>query len=175
MTGQDLSWHEVHETYSRQGLTDPNAPAQAGGEIAIASPPERVWAVLTDVTRWPEIRSDIDSVTMHGDVALDSLFTWSTQGVSLTSKFGLVVRDRQVNWSTTTEGLVMSVHYVLERRSDGGTFLKCHEALSAPGFPQLGGSKELEARVRGWLEAIKMVAERGAATTTDRASHNLHE
>lgn len=36
----------------------------------IALPPERLWAVLGDLTRWPEWNPAVDSVALHGPAAL---------------------------------------------------------------------------------------------------------
>ncbi|MDB5527411.1 MAG: hypothetical protein JWR51_514 [Devosia sp.] len=165
MAETDPAWDEIHEKYSRKGLIDHNAPVQADGEIDIAAPPERVWAALTHVAGWHHIRADISDVTMHGSVATNSPFTWSTQGLGLSSRFGLVSPVSEVAWSTSTRGLVMSAHYELERRGDGNTLLKGHEAFTAPMFPQLGND-ELRANIRSWLEGVKAVAERAGPSHT---------
>ncbi|WP_309084647.1 SRPBCC family protein [Chelativorans sp.] len=157
MVASTASWEEVHEAYSRKGLIDPNAPVQAAGEITITASPETVWAVLTDVAGWPEIRSDIHDVT-PGSVAPDSSFTWSTAGVGLVSRYGRVDPPHEVTWSTATARLVMTHRYVLERVEDGTTSLKCQEAMTAPAAPQIGND-ELRARILSWLEGIKAVAE----------------
>ncbi len=159
MPPTDPSWSGIHEKCSRKGLTDPDAPVQASGEIAIECPPKRVWAVLTDVSRWSEIRSDIGDASIEGSVASDSLFTWSIAEIILTSKFGLLVPYRELSWSTTTTGLVMTVRYLFEPLGASGTLLNCHEALTAPMYPQLGGNTELGKRIESWLEGVKAVAE----------------
>ncbi|WP_048644941.1 SRPBCC family protein [Nitratireductor soli] len=150
----------VHERHVRNGRVDPAAPVQASGEITIAAPPDKVWSVLSDVGNWPSIRSDIHDVEGGRKAAPDAVFVWSTAGVRLTSKFGVVEPGRLLTWSTSVPGLVMAHEYRFEPDGTGGTRIVCRESMWAPvAAPQIDDD-ELRSRIRSWLEGIKAFAER---------------
>lgn len=150
----------VHERHVRKGSVDPSAPVQARGEITIAAPPAKVWSVLSDVRNWPSIRSDIGDVAGDPEASPDAVFTWSTSGVRLTSKFGVVEPGRKLTWTTSLPGLVMAHEYRFEPDGAGGTRILCRESLWAPTVAPQIDDDELRSRIRSWLEGIKALAER---------------
>jgi hypothetical protein len=157
VSGSSQSWERVYETYSREGLVDLDAPIQVAGEIAIAAPVKTVWSVLTDVAGWPTVRSDISDVepTLASE---GGSFAWSTAGIRLLSRFGRVAPPREISWTTTAQGLVMTHVYKLQALGAERTRLMCEEAMTAPAAPQIG-SDELRGRISSWLNGIKAVSE----------------
>jgi hypothetical protein len=146
-----------YTAYSLWGLTDPNAPVQARGEISIAANRQVVWDILTDVSGWGRLRSDIDAVSFAGPFQQGASASIETSGVTLKITVGLVDAPREMNWTTTSDGLVMTNRYVLVPEN-GSTIVVCQETLSAPSFPQFD-SAELGERIRVWLRALKRAAE----------------
>ncbi len=149
MNAIESTWREVYETYSLWGLTDPNAPVQASGEILIDASPQRVWDVLTDVQSWAMLRPDID-----GAVGRGTSCTLTTAGIDLTLIFGLMTPPQEINWTTTTTGLVMTNRYVLVPQDDK-THVVCHETVTAPSFPQIDQAALAE-RISVWLSAVAL-------------------
>ncbi len=43
----------LHERYAKQGRIDDRAPVRASHEVWVDAPVERVFALLSDPTRWP--------------------------------------------------------------------------------------------------------------------------
>jgi len=158
------SWRGAHENYSLWGLTDPNAPVKATGEIEISATPKHVWDILSDVSSWPRLRPDIDSVEVEGPIRPGTSCTLCTTGVKLVLTFGLMTPSRELNWVTAMPGLLMTNRYVLVPQA-GGTRVVSSETITAPGFPQFTDDVLAE-RINTWLVAVKAAAERDEAIST---------
>lgn len=150
----DPSWRAAHTGYSMRGEVDATAAVHARGIVLAPASPEAVWRVLTDVARWSEIRPDVTGVQFEGPVAPGARFTWATQAVQLTSTFGKVARPETITWSTWAPGLVMTVRYDLTAEAEGETKVQLHEALAAPGYPQIDAAV-LQAGIVTWLDGLK--------------------
>ena len=57
---------------------DANAPVFATGEVEMAADPETVWAVMADISRWPDWNPDISAATLHGPVRPGTSFSWKS-------------------------------------------------------------------------------------------------
>lgn len=154
----ESSWRVALQNYSLWGLTDPNAPVKATGEVEVHATPQKVWDVLCDVRSWPRLRPDIESVKVDGPAKTGTSCTLSTGGVTLVLTFGLMTVTRELNWVTAMPGLVMTNRYVLVPQAEG-TRVVSAETITAPGFPQFTDDVLAE-RIKTWLVAVKAAAER---------------
>ncbi|MDJ0367799.1 hypothetical protein QMK33_21850 [Hymenobacter sp. H14-R3] len=56
------------QTYSPATHPNPHAPAQTDQTILVHTTPERVWQVLSQISRWPDWQPDIPAARLHGPV-----------------------------------------------------------------------------------------------------------
>lgn len=74
---------------ARSGNIQENAPVKASLEITVNAPPERVWALLTDVKSWPRWQRDISKSGISGPLQSGTSFSW-TAGTDIRSRIALV-------------------------------------------------------------------------------------
>lgn len=156
--------HEQFPAYmlcALRGEIDPAAPVRASGSIIIARPADEAWAVLADVSNWPEFRSDIHDVVATGEAAAGRSFAWSTGPIAVQSRFAIVEPGRRLVWTTAVPGLEAVHVYRFEDVGQGTTLVSAEESINAPiAAPQLGNA-ELAGQIASWLAGIKAFAERG--------------
>jgi uncharacterized membrane protein len=90
--------------------------------VTIAAPPERVWAVIVDVERWPERIPTVDSVERldDGPLAVGSrtrleqprlpTAVWTVTGLADGSSY---------TWESSSPGVTVTATHVVEPHADG--------------------------------------------------------
>lgn len=139
-----------------------NAPVAAQRAIRIRASAATVWAVLTDIDRWPTWHMDIQRASAPGVIQVGTEFSWKTGGASIRSTLHTVVRDRAFGWTGRTFGMRAIHNWSLT--SDGST-TEVVVAESLEGFfaklLRRSFQHSLEAGMQRWLEALKNACERG--------------
>lgn len=108
-----------------------DAPVLAAGEIEIASEPEAVWDVLTDLAAWPSWNPDVKSMAFEGGLAEGAEFRWKAGPGTITSTIRRVEPPLLIGWTGKTLGMSAVHVYRLERR-DGGTLVTTEESFDGP-------------------------------------------
>jgi uncharacterized protein YndB with AHSA1/START domain len=106
---------------------DVRAPVVGAAEIEISATPDLVWDVLTGFNRWPTWNPDVESVSMHGDVAVGSEFRWKAGPGTITSTIQEVDPPRRIAWTGRTLG-IQAVHVWWLEPSDGVTTVLTEES-----------------------------------------------
>lgn len=138
-----------------------DAPVVARSEIEIAADAERVWAVLTDIRRWPEWNPDVKSVSMAGDVAPGSTFRWKAGPGTITSTLQRMERPRLIGWTGKTFGIDAIHVFRLEPR-DSTTLVRTEESYEGLIARALRGplQRMLQRSLEAGLRHLKAEAER---------------
>jgi hypothetical protein len=143
---------------------DVRAPVVGAAEIEISAEPELIWNVLTEFERWPTWNPDIESVSMHGDVAVGSTFRWKAGRVPITSTIQEIEPPRQLAWTGRTLG-IRAIHvWWLEPAAGATTVLteESYEGLFARLFRR-PLQKALDRALENGLRHLKVEVERRAA------------
>jgi uncharacterized protein YndB with AHSA1/START domain len=106
---------------------DVRAPVVGAAEIVISAEPELVWDVLTTFERWPTWNPDIESISMHGDVAVGSEFRWKAGPGTITSTIQELDPPRLITWTGKTLG-IRAVHVWWLEPSDSVTTVLTEES-----------------------------------------------
>jgi hypothetical protein len=106
---------------------DVRAPVVGAAEIEISATADLVWDVLTGFNRWPTWNPDVESVSMHGDVAVGSEFRWKAGPGTITSTIQEVDPPRRIAWTGRTLG-IQAVHVWWLEPSDGVTTVLTEES-----------------------------------------------
>jgi hypothetical protein len=132
--------------------------------IQIHAPPEAVWAVLTDLGRYPEWNPLFREAS--GQVAAGSRITlWSVHpanGRLMTVRPKITVADPgvELTWTSSLPGIISGEHRFTLTPAGGGTRLEQSEAFHGllAAFP-LKTFTRAEASFQGLNEALKKRAE----------------
>ena len=148
------------------------APLPVTASVSIAAPPERVWEVVSDVTRMPEWSPELRRVLVLGDrtprVGM-RLLGLNRRGWVMWPTRSVVVRLEPTSalaWRTTESAATWT--YELSPDGDGTTLtgrrdLAAYSRATAVMGPVIGGAaghdRELAAGIRTTLERIKATVE----------------
>jgi uncharacterized protein YndB with AHSA1/START domain len=83
---------------------DQRAPITASRSVDITASPLEVWAVLTDIGRWPTWNSDVTEARLDGELASGGTFAWRSEQGTLHSVFRSVETGRELGWTATSRG-----------------------------------------------------------------------
>lgn len=85
-----------------EGQRPDESPVFTRNELTIAAPPERIWAWLVRAGRWPEWYANARNVQIDGganDLALGTMFHWTTFGVRVHTVIREFVPNQRLAWS----------------------------------------------------------------------------
>jgi uncharacterized protein YndB with AHSA1/START domain len=140
------------------GRIQENAPVRASLEIAIDAPPERVWALLTEINNWPKWQQDITKAEISGPLQSGTGFSW-TSGAHIRSRIALVQPLEAFAWTGTAYGAKAIHVWKLQRLPGGKTLVKTDESMDGFLLTLFFSSKKLEETDRRWLNYLKAAAE----------------
>lgn len=144
----------------KQMNIDQNAPMTARKDIFIASPLEKVWAVLTDINRWPEWQPDVSSAKLEGNLTVGTIFRWKAKGFSITSTIKELKLGQRIGWTGSSLGMKAAHIWILEQQGNG-TRVIIEESLSGwfPRILKIFDPTFLEKSLDKLLQALKIRAE----------------
>ncbi len=137
------------------------APVTAHKSIVIRASAETVWALLTDITQWPNWYAGIQQAKLKSTLAKGAHFDWKSGGVTIHSTLHTVIPMRALGWTGTTIGLTAIHNWTLETGDDGVTVYveESLQGVLAVLFRRTF-QKNLEQGMQAWLEALKTAAEK---------------
>ena len=140
---------------------DTEARVVGSSEIEVAAAPEVVWAVLTEIERWPSWNPAVKSVSFEGGLDEGSEFRWKAGPGTITSTIRDVDAPRRIAWTGTSFGIKAIHVHTLEPRN-GGTLVKTEESYDGLVVRLFPGplQRTLDRALQGELQHLKAEAER---------------
>ena len=114
--------HVMNEAINEQ------APVVERQDILIQASPEKVWAVLADIDRWPDWQSSVSSAKLQGALREGAVFNWKAGGIGITSQLHTVTPSSAIGWTGKTLG-AYAVHNWRIIPQAGGTLVQVEESL----------------------------------------------
>lgn len=138
-----------------------DAPLTGHKETVINAPVETVWAVQTDIERWPEWNPDVSIVALEGGLAAGSTFRWKASGLNIVSTIQELEPQRRIGWTGVSLGM-RAIHIWTFEPQGGGTRVTTEESLSGwmPRLIKLISPRFLEQSLEKSLQILKVRAER---------------
>ncbi|CAK7286398.1 SRPBCC family protein [Streptomyces misionensis] len=140
---------------------DATAPVIVRLTAVVDAPPERVWALHTDIDAWADWNTDVDQARLDGPLLPGNSFYWKTHGMDITSTIREVVPGRRLVWGGT--GRRHRRRPRLDLRVDRQPGHRPHrgvlERRPVDAAPQQLG-QALEQSLTTWLARMKTRAER---------------
>ena len=99
-----------------------HAPVHVRNELAIAAPPESVWAWLVRAEAWPRWYPNSADVRIEGgggELALGTRFRWRTFGVAIRSQVKELVAPERLAWDARGLGIDAYHAWWIERVPGG--------------------------------------------------------
>ncbi len=151
-----MTQHPLHATPINE-----KAPVTAHKSIAIHASAETVWALLTDITQWPNWYADIQQTKLKSPLVKGARFDWKSGGVTIHSTLHTVIPMRALGWTGTSVGLGAIHNWTLETGDDGVTVYveESLQGVLAVLFRRTF-QKNLEQGMQAWLEALRTAAEK---------------
>lgn len=139
---------------------DRDAPVFVVREVEISAPPASVWAVHTDVNRWPFWHPGVAASTLAGELEVGTAIHLRLDGMAVYSRVGEVVPGRLVAWSVQMFGAYGVQRWSLEERGRR-TLVRLEESLGgwAPLLMRRTVRRTVERSREAWLEALRDRAE----------------
>ncbi len=143
---------------------DRAAPVVERAETQVAASPDAVWAVLTDIERWPDWNPDVKSASFEGELVPGSTFRWKAGPGTIVSTLRHVDPSREIAWTGKTMG-ISAVHVHRLELQEGGTHVVSEESWA--GFPVrlMRGrmAKTLATSLEDGLGHLRAAAERASS------------
>lgn len=141
-----------------------NAPAFARHEIHIESPPERVWALISDIDGWSSWQPDIATARLMGLLAPGSTFKWKSGGTGVSSTLEEVNPPRRLGWTGRAMGARAKHVWILEPQGSGTT-VKTEESFEGLVVVLLKNRMQrlLDDSLQKWLARLKEAAEQSSS------------
>jgi uncharacterized protein YndB with AHSA1/START domain len=145
------------------------APVVGKSELEISAPPERVWAVLTDLDQWPTWNADVKSMQFGKSVAPGSTFRWKAGPGRISSVIGRVEPPLLIAWTGRTLGIKATHFWILEPQN-GSTLVRTEESYDGLVAHVFRGSlqKTLDEALERGLRCLKTEVERQTAASAPR-------
>jgi hypothetical protein len=131
---------------------------------SIQAPAEKIWAVLTNVSAWPEWDPNCDKV--EGQAVLGNklkVFTKLSPGRAFPVKVTEFSPNRKMTWTGGMPfGLFTGVRtYTLDSKSEGNVDFTMHEVYSGPMLGLIGKSiPDMNAAFEQFCSGLKMRSEK---------------
>ena len=138
-----------------------NAPVIARDQIIIQAPVEKVWDVLTNISKWPDWQKAVTEARVSGDIQEGMEFRWKAEGLSFQSKIHTCSPMVMFGWTGKTWG-AYAIHNWYFTRKGNETLVTVEESLQGV-FPWLFRNyfqKNLETGVKKNLEDLRAAAEK---------------
>jgi hypothetical protein len=134
--------------------------------IQIDVPPEAVWAVLTDLGRYPEwnplFREASGQVAVGKRIKLRSVHPANGRMMTVKPKITVADRGAELRWVASLPGIMSGEHRFALTPADGGTRLEQSESFRGLLTAFAGKTfTQAEASFQGLNEALKKRAEDG--------------
>ncbi len=124
---------------------DQSAPITAEGSVDITASPLEVWAIISDIGRWPCWNPDIREARLEGQLEAGTTFHWRAGPGTITSVLRSVETGRELGWTGTTMG-VHAVHVWRLEPTQRGTRVTTEESWR--GWPTRLMHKRMERTLR---------------------------
>lgn len=146
------------------------APVSLRLEAKAAAPPERVWAVLVDVARWPTVHRGVDFAVLRGAPEPGTHLHWRADGMRITSVIAEAEEGRRLGWTLRAFGGRGYLRWSLEPLEGGGTLIRLEEDWSGLLVRILKRTlgRTLLASRQHWLEGLGRVAEAPGSAPSPR-------
>jgi len=108
---------------------DHRAPLKARKEIVINAPIETVWALLTDIERWPEWQPDISFAKLEDRLKVGTVFRWKAKGLSIVSTIQHLEPRGGIGWTGRSLGM-RAVHVWTLEPWGNGVHVASEESLA---------------------------------------------
>ena len=132
----------------------------------IAAPPTDVWAILTDLDRYPEwnplFREASGQIAIGEKITLKSVHPASGRMMTVKPKILVAEPGAELRWASSLPGIMSGEHSFTLSPADGGTRLVQSEAFRGLLVPFAGKTlARAEASFQALNEALKNRAEAG--------------
>jgi hypothetical protein len=137
------------------------APAFSQAQIQIATTPDRVWDLLTNVNRWPQWNALVQTAVLGGPLHPGSVFKWKSKGLTVISTLEDVTPNKRLTWTGKAFG-TRAIHTWEIARTKQGVVLRTEESFDGwlPRLMPKTMQRTLDETLPAWLKAIKSEAER---------------
>ena len=148
------------------GYEPANCSVHVHNELAMASPPETVWAWLIRAQLWPTWYPNSANIRfLKGeppDLALGTLFRWKTFGVAIESTVLEFIPYERIAWDAHSTGLNAYHAWLVQKTAQGCNAIT--EENEGGVVAQLGKTlrpKRIEQQHQIWLERLRDKASTG--------------
>ncbi len=139
---------------------NPDAPVTCSKTIHIDADPGRVWAVLTNIDRWPNWQTDIRNSKLRGELTPGTLFDWKSGGVAIHSTLHTVDPFHSFGWTGKSFG-IFAIHNWTLSAVGGQTQVAVEESMEGilVRIFRKPFLKNLEKGLENWLDLLKTECE----------------
>lgn len=158
LAGCGPSLGALHER-AAVGALQENAPVHAHQSVVVHAPRAKVWAVLSDVERWPTWQPSVTHVTPPRALAPEAAFGFTSGGSAIESKLALVRPEEALAW-TGQVATAKAIHvWRLSSPTPDTTLVEDEETMDGFLLTWFYGQADLDRDMGRSLEELRRAAE----------------
>lgn len=139
---------------AQKGQINENAGIRDSHSIIINADIDKVWNVLIDMENWPSWNPDVKKVTLDGDVAVGTYFSWVQGRTHGKSQIQTVDKPSTLAWTSKAKWVKRIYVWTLE--SDEGQTIATVSASFQGTFVVLAENhQKVYHELLNWLELLK--------------------
>jgi len=138
------------------------APVKTKKSIIIQASPQKVWEIMSDVSRWATWQKDITNPKIKGPFQKGNSFTWETGGLNIKSTIHQAAPYKKIGWSGPAFGSFAIHNWSFTALPGGFTQVNVEESMEGWLVKLLQGKFQttLDISLDKWLAALKLAAEK---------------
>jgi uncharacterized protein YndB with AHSA1/START domain len=138
-----------------------NAPVTCSKTISINTSPEKVWAVLTNISQWAKWQTDISKPKLNGELKPNTNFVWTSGGATIHSILHTVEPFNRLGWTGKSFGL-FAIHNWTITKANHQTQVAVDESMEGllASLFKKAFNKNLDNGLQTWLNLLKKECEK---------------
>lgn len=143
---------------AQKGQINENAGIRDSHSTIINASIEKVWGILVDMENWPEWNSEVKKVTLNGEVAEGTTFTWTQGRTHGNSQIQQVKKPSSLTWTSKAK-LVKRIYVWTLESDENQTIATISASFQGTLVVLVENHQKVYNELLNWLELLKKEAE----------------
>ncbi|WP_420319165.1 SRPBCC family protein [Ekhidna sp.] len=143
---------------AKKGMINENASIRDSHSTIINAGIDKVWDILSNMEEWPSWNPEVKKVTINGDIAEGTVFTWTQGRTHGVSEIQSVKKPNLLAWTSKAKRVKRIYVWALES-DEGQTIATVSASFQGVLVILAQNHQKVYNELLNWLELLKQKAE----------------